>query len=528
MEKRPELTMESKKTANERPGARFGGKAGRFAKPAAFRRGRLLLTLGTVAAFLPLCVFNGERYSVDSPSILLYGNWIHLSAFIDSYRYVGALIAQLYSFTGHDPIHNCLPDAILFILLAGIGTAMLVGCIADHLNVRGPLQLLALDLAVILAVENVWYCEILTFPESIFLSGVGLCLCYTAVAVFIRRRSVRGLAASAVCLILATAVYQQYIVVFTVFVIAVLACEILREERPEAKAAFVKYAGAAALILASGGVYWLLGKAIAKAFGIGGGSRIMPLSYAVLDNVRFYITHQHSFLKGRGYFKTEIMTASVLLLAAGWFLLFVLYARKKKQPVTAAVILLAFIMAYCASYLPGIVSKSHDTRVIFGLFSVFFLFTCGIVFMNPNKWVAASVSCVLAAMLAANVFAVVKMADNQKKRNRADLDDAEQIVRRIEEYEESSGVTVKNIFYCYDTNGEQTRSGSLFSEDFSMCAILSLRSRRYAPGVEEAVFALSGMPESVYREYFAEKNWDTLDLNEQLVIIGDSAYLCVY
>ncbi len=36
------------------------------------------------------------------------------------------------------------------------------------------------------------------------------------------------------------------------------------------------------------------------------------------------------------------------------------------------------------------------------------------------------------------------------------------------------------------------------------------------------------MPEDIYNEYFAGKNWDYFDINEQLVIRGDTAYLCIY
>lgn len=523
----PKLSIKDKKSERRRFGAKNDG-SGRFTGPFSGLRGIIFLILGNIAAFLPLCVFNGMRYSVDSPSILLYGKWVHLSAFIDSYRYFGALIAQLYSLTGHDPIQNCLPDSILFILLAGIGTALLVACIAERLKIERPFSVLALDLAVILSVENVWFCEILTFPESIFLSGVGLILCCFAIIFFVRRRSVPGLAASAVCLILATAVYQQYIIVFTVDIISVLGCEMLGEERPSAKTAFRKYAGAAAFVLGCGTVYILLGKAVAKAFHMNGGSRVTLLADDVLENIRFYLSHQHSFLKGRGYFRTEIMTAAILFVAVVWFLLLMRYVRKTKQVVTAGIVLLAFAAAYCSSYLPGVFSRSHDTRVVFGLFSVFFLFVCGIVSLGKNKWIAPAVSCVLAVVLAANVFTVVKKANAQKELNQADIAAADRIVQAIEAHEKSSGATVKNIFYHYDLGRENEREGSLFYYDFSILPTLTLRSGKYAPGGNAMVFELYEMPDEVYRQYFAGKDWHELDLTEQLVLIGDSAYLCVY
>ncbi|MCR5782430.1 MAG: glucosyltransferase domain-containing protein [Clostridia bacterium] len=495
--------------------------------PFDLRKG-LILLLVNVAALLPLCVFNGELWSVDSPSILLYGKGVHIGMFLDSYRYFGALIAQLYSFTGHNPIANCLPDAILFIILAATGTTVLVACVADHLKIRLWLPVIALDLAAVLAVENVWFCEILTFPESIFLSAIGLLMCFAAVIFFIRYRTVPGIILSAVCLILATAVYQQYIVVFTIFVIAVLGCEILGKENPSAKTAVIKYAGAAALILVSGAVYFLSAKAITNATGHNGDYRTELGPADILENIKYYILRQHSFLKGRGAFKTEIMTVSILFVAALWFVLFAVYVMKKKRPGAGIIVLAAFAAAYCSGYLPGIISKSHDTRVVFGLFSVFFLFVCGIVCLNKSKWIAPVVSCVLAAIFAANVFAIVRMANDQKKQNKADLEAAVAITQAIEDHEKNSGVTVTDIYYCYDTNQDKVSAWTLFSFDFSMQSILTLKSGKYTPGSGEVIYKVSEMPESIREQYFAGKDWKELDLSEQLIFAGDTAYLCVY
>ncbi len=491
-------------------------------------RNGLILLFINLAAFLPLCVFNGELWSVDSPSILLYGKWVHIGMFLDSYRYFGALIAQLYSFTGHNPIANCLPDIILFIVLAAIGTTVLVACVTGHLKIKGWLPVIALDLAVVLSVENVWFCEILTFPESIFLSAIGLLTCFAAIICFIRYRTVPGIILSAVCLILATAVYQQYIVVFTILIIAVLGCEILGEKTTSVKTAVRKYAGAAMQILASGAVYFLSAKAINKAFGRTGDYRTSLEPDEIVDNIKFYILRQHSFLKGRGAFKTEIMTVSILLVAALWFVLFALYVLKKKRFVAGIVVLAAYAAAYCSSYLPGIISKSHDTRVVFGLFSVFFLFVCGIIFLNRSKWIAIAVSCVLAAMVAANVFAIVRMANDQKKQNKDDLEAAAAITQAIEDYEKNSGATVTDICYCYDTNQDKATAWTLFSFDFSMQSILTLKSGKYTPGSGEAIYNVSEMPESIKEQYFSGKDWKELNLDEQLVFADDTAYLCVY
>lgn len=489
----------------------------------------LLLLLGTVAAFLPLLFFNGERYSVDSPSILLYGEWSQLGAFLDSYRYFGALIAHLYYYAGHDPIGNCLPDTILFILLAAVGTTILVKTVSEQLKIDRWLPVAALDLAAVLAIENVWFCEILTFPESIFLSGVGVLLCDLAVVLFIRYRNVKGLAASAVCLILSTAVYQQFITVFTIFAVAELGCEILTNERITVKSAFLRYAGTAAFVLGSGVVYLLIGKAVCKAFGMDGGSRVATTASDVIQNALYYLTHQRSFLKGRGYFDTEIMTVSVLFVAAVWFVIFALNVKKKKRLAVGLIVLLAFALAYCSGFLPGVVSQSHDTRAVFGVFSVFFLFVCGIVTLcKNNRIVLSSVACILAVFLAANAVETAKTAIDQKAMTRSDLQIVDSVIREIEDYEERSGSTVKTVYYCYDLSPTPARTWRVFSFDFSMSSVFTLRSSKYTPEVREALFEFVEMPEDIYKQHFEGRDWQELDLDEQLFFVGESAYLCIY
>ena len=120
------------------------------------------------------------------------------------------------------------------------------------------------------------------------------------------------------------------------------------------------------------------------------------------------------------------------------------------------------------------------------------------------------------------------MANDQKKQNKADLEAAVAITQAIEEHEKNSGVTVTDIYYCYDTNQDKVSAWTLFSFDFSMQSILTLKSGKYTPGSGEAIYKVSEMPESIREQYFAGKDWKELDLSEQLVFAGDTAYLCVY
>lgn len=487
----------------------------------------LLLLLGNLIAYLPLCVFGGASYSVDSPVILLSGDWVHISIFIGAYRYIGALTYKIYSLLGHNPIGNSTPDIILFILLAAVGTTAFIYCLTDHLKIKGIASWIAIEFATLLTVDNVWFCEILAFPESIFLTGVGLVFCFAALIVFMRRRSVISWILFAVLLLCAIATYQQFLSVFVIFIIAIIGAELTADSRCRAKDVFFAYFKPAVSVLITGVVYFALGIAITKHFDIKGNDRAAISFSSVLENIKYFLTHQHSFLRGRGLFKTEILTAAFIAMGVLWFICLLIYAKKKKEYVKAGFILASYTAAYVSAYLPGLISTSHAARAMFALFSVFFLFSAGVVAKSPKKIICAVPVCILAVVLATNLFVIIRNGNNHRTQRGIDIDCAEQISQTIGSYEKTSKVTVKTIAYCYDEQREIERGESLFYYNFALEPILTVKSCRYEHGVKQ-IYTFTNVPEEIYAQYFAGKDWHEFNLEEQMIIIDDTAYLCVY
>ena len=523
MKKDRSTTERTQNAAVPPPEAKLSGAPSRAEKIRTF----LFLLLGNLIAYLPMCAFGGASYSIDSPAILLAGDWIHYGGFIDSYRYVGALIYKIYSLIGHNPIGNCTPDIILFILLAAIGTTAFVYCLINHLKIKGIAPFAAIEFATLLAIENAWFSEILAFPESVFLTGVGLVFCFAALIVFMRRRSVISRIFCAVLLLCAIATYQQFLSVFIIFMIAIIGAELTADGRSRAKDVFFAYFKPAVFVLITCVVYFAAGIAIAKYFDIAGSSRTALSFSAVSENIKYFISHQHSFLRGRGLFKTEILTAAFIALGALWFLCLMIYALKKKEYVKAGFILASYAAAYVSAYLLGLISTSHATRALFALFSVFFLFTAGIVAKSPKKIICAVPACILAVVLAANLFVIIRGGNSHRIQRELDIDCAERISEAIDSYEKISGVTVKTIAYCYDEQQGPERGESLFYFNFALEPILTLKSARYEQGVEQ-IYTFTDVPEEIYERYFAGKDWHEFNLEEQLHIIDDTAYLCVF
>ena len=61
-----------------------------------------------------------------------------------------------------------------------------------------------------------------------------------------------------------------------------------------------------------------------------------------------------------------------------------------------------------------------------------------------------------------------------------------------------------------------------------MSSVFTLRSSKYTPEVREALFEFVEMPEDIYKQHFEGRDWQELDLDEQLFFVGESAYLCIY
>lgn len=100
----------------------------------------------------------------------------------------------------------------------------------------------------------------------------------------------------------------------------------------------------------------------------------------------------------------------------------------------------------------------------------------------------------------------------------------EEIVR----YENETGITVTKLAVIKDIDAPdsyeeiayatgQINERVLGTATFSLIQIVTNRSFEYIE-----------VPQSVYDQYFKDKNWDYFDLNQQLVIRKDEAYWCIF
>lgn len=480
----------------------------------------LLIYIGNIIVLCPSIVYGGQNFSIDSYGIALDCSG-HIEAFIGSYRWFGAFAFDIYyKIFKHNPITDSTIDCIAFIVLVAAIVALLSYTLYKLLGKKSSLSYILVNLSVLISVLNVWYSDILSFPECVFITAIGTVLCFSAVIVFAKNQSLWGCVLSSVLIILATGVYQQFLFVFTIFVVAICGCEVIKNNEKTLKELFFRYIKPVVLILASGGIYFTIGKLVQKIFDVAPNERVALSISTIIENCFYFAGNQHSYLKGRGFFETEILTISFLIVGFTWLICIVKEWLKNRNTLKTLVFCTSFAAAYISAYAPGILSTSHAARAMFALFSAFSLFTIGALILSESKFIKTAFCAVLSIVLISNVFVFVNREMDLKKQNDVDKIWSEQIIKAIESYEKDEQ-EIKQIYYCYDDKTELAKyTGSAVLHNYSLRSMIDYYSNREFEVVE--------MTDKEKDFYFKDKSWDDIKIEEQLVFVDDSLYLCCY
>ncbi|MDY3108800.1 MAG: hypothetical protein SOW50_01635 [Lachnospiraceae bacterium] len=100
--------------------------------------------------------------------------------------------------------------------------------------------------------------------------------------------------------------------------------------------------------------------------------------------------------------------------------------------------------------------------------------------------------------------------------------------QRVQEYETETGITVTKFASVNDVSIREAYE-EVGATAYSVNErVLGKATWSIVQAVTEREFERVPMDQEVYEKYFAGKNWDYLNLDEQLVILDDTAYWCIY
>ena len=458
------------------------------------------------------------HYSIDTYAIQFTEGAEHINNFLGSYRYFGAFIYWLISLIGHNPILNPLPDTLFFIFVVAFADTVLSLSIYRILNKKSICSLIIIELSVLITSTNVWFTDMLTFPECISLTAVGLLCCFLGIVFLSVSNKLWMWLIASILFIFAAATYQQFISIFFIYSVLILCIRQAKSEKNNIKDIFIYCIKLLIFFVFNSLLYYISGVVIQKLLNIVPNPRASMNLYTVLENIKYFAKQQHSFLKGRGFFSTEILTICYILVAVIFLFSLIMFWKKTTQTAKTFFIAIAFVFAYFCSYLPGLVSTSHGTRTICALFSVFALLSVGAISVYHNKVLSVILVCVLGLVFGLNMYKNTDRGINQIISNTKESLYVNDILNEMDKYEQKNDVIIDTIGICYDKNGD-SETEALYV-DYAIMPLIQLNTDKKMKFVD--------VPENIVNKYFEENDWKKFDADKQIIYDKNVAYICVY
>lgn len=477
----------------------------------------LFIFMFNFLALLPLICFSHIHYSIDSYGII--DNWANAKWYVGCFRYFGAAITSAVSLLGHNPIIDPTLDIIFFIIVSSVSVTLVTYYFLKLLRPIDNNIILAciVEFSLLITVVNVWYSNILTFSECILFNAIGLSFCFLSVYIYSSKQGIIGSLIAAVLFICSAACFQQFISIFTIYTILILCVKLSQIEINKVKIIMIFYLKPLLFIVTNSIIYYVIGVLIQKLLNVVPNTRASMNFETVVENIKYFIRQQHSFLKGRGLFSTEILTICYVLVFVAFIVSLALFWKNTRRTALAVFIGVSFIVAYFSAFLPGLVAKSHGTRTICALFSVFALFGIGSVSLYKNKVLNIYVASLLLVVFVLNVYKTIDMGINQIIDNAEENIYADNIAYAIEKYEHQSGKTINTLGIGYDKNRDAR--GEAVYVDYAIEPLLEMHINRDIQFIK--------MPETLYT-YYSYKDWQHFDADEQIVFDKNIAYICIY
>ncbi|MBN2301302.1 MAG: glucosyltransferase domain-containing protein [Lentisphaerae bacterium] len=123
---------------------------------------------------------------------------------------------------------------------------------------------------------------------------------------------------------------------------------------------------------------------------------------------------------------------------------------------------------------------------------------------------------------------VHSLSKDQLLVNKVDHEIAKAVVGEIEAQEKKLGTVVRNIAYTHDLSTPETYENIYTHHSTNKRALrVPWSITQVLRYVSDRNFQLVDMPTTIFKQHFQGKNWDYF-ASEQIVVIGDTAYLAIY
>ena len=139
-------------------------------------------------------------------------------------------------------------------------------------------------------------------------------------------------------------------------------------------------------------------------------------------------------------------------------------------------------------------------------------------------------NCLLVLIFVSNIFYMQNMLTNTRVVNAIDFVEGEQISRSIMEYEKDSENRITKVGIAYDNCPTYYHSISQYANFQLGARILATdySGYRLIGYILNRSLERVSVPVEIYERYFENKDWDTLNIEDQICFDGDTIYWCIY
>lgn len=479
------------------------------------------------------------RFSTDSYSVFFYTGG-SLNGFLEMGRTGTYLLYRILLALGVNSVTLSPLFTGVFILTVSWSSSVLLSLLKPAFHRLNLLTLLLLESGVLLAYANIYFAELYFFSDVALVYTFAVLFLTLALILFFHRNRIAGAILALVCLYLSLSFYQAFLGFFMIFGIMTI---LIRHD--------------------ISGMQWTkqkaepLGSDLLRLIVAGGGSgaaSVLTLMFLtemgfvssrgpslhmsdILSSVR-QAGRQFLYYYPAGYPNYLTGFSQIIFILSGPVLLFLLEdsfsANRKRYPLSSVVItFLMLLVCLLSVFAPHFIAKSVwiTPRSICSFFAVFTVIAVviGHNFQSRKAMPFAGTAVVL-LLLAVNIAVIQGIALDQMKVNRQDKREAEEIVRLIQEYEKESGQSVDTISWSWDSRYTWT-----YPEIKYTFMDMNVRAGARAWSLTDCISYYAGrqyksenMPDEVLAEYFAGREWDSFQPEEQIRFEGNKMYWMVY
>ena len=479
-----------------------------------------------IMTFVSYAMFLQMHFSVDSYAII-YDN--SGQQYLMQGRIVSYILNNLLNRFNINPTLNQQPLTLCLIISISLCGSVLVKILYDIFNNKNITYFIMINIIVCISYCNVFLLEWFLYPEITLFLAIGLISVFFSIWVISKNSRFINLFIAFIMLNISMGIYQANLGIFIIYGLLILYIKNKGNLNKNAVVYSIKilFIGAFTSLINILSLKWLvyMGKAVKS-------DRDPNLNIETIKNNIIGILKIQKQIWSSTY---GLLPKYALLFFVVVIVCSIIYLIVKNKINFKSILYLSMITigSYLIIFVPHIFTNSLwiAQRTIVPFFSfISFLGLILLFFSGKDKSIHLMLGSISVMFLVINIVYIQLIGSNHISSNRMDQQFSILIDSEIKKYEENNNIKINNISaecdvnptynynnikYCiYDTNVRA------FITPWANVNMINYYTNSSYKKVE--------MDMDIHNKYFKDKNWDNLNLKEQLIFSEDTLFLVIY